>query len=84
MTKIKINTTRNIHQIVSINDLREKYYGGTELTKEEALALEAFDAYRLEQLNSQVNEELFHKEYLRLQILANLNHYTEFLQDTFK
>lgn len=84
MANLSINTNINIHQIVSINDLREKYYNGTKLTKEERIALERFDRYRLEQLNSQKSEELFHKEYLRLQILSNLNHYTEFLQEKFQ
>lgn len=84
MSNISINTSINIHQIVSINDLRDKYYNGVRLTEEERQALERFDHYRLEQLNSQKSEELFHKEYLRLQILANLNHYTEFLQEKFQ
>lgn len=84
MSNISINTSINIHQIVSINDLRDKYYNGVRLTEEERQALERFDRYRLEQLNSQKSEELFHKEYLRLQILANLNHYTEFLQEKFQ
>lgn len=84
MSNISINTSINIHQIVSINDLRDKYYNGVRLTEDEKQALERFDRYRLEQLNSQKSEELFHKEYLRLQILANLNHYTEFLQEKFQ
>lgn len=63
----------------SINDLRDKYYDGVELTTNELLAIQNFDKYRIDYLNSSENEEEFDKRYAELQAKANLSSYSEFL-----
>lgn len=63
----------------SINDLRDKYYDGVELSEDELLAIQNFDNYRIAYLNASENEEEFDKRYLELQAKANLASYTEFL-----
>lgn len=64
---------------VSINDIRDKYFEDIALTAEEQTALDNFDKYRMEYLNSAANEEIFEKRYLEIQARANLASYTEFL-----
>jgi len=64
---------------ISINDLRDKYYDGENLTDEELLAIQNYDAYRIEYLNAAENEDDFDKRYRELQIKANLNSYKDFL-----
>jgi hypothetical protein len=63
----------------SINDLREKYYDGKELSEDELLAIQNFDKYRIDYLNSSETEEQFDKRYLELQAKANLSSFTDFL-----
>lgn len=63
----------------SINDLRDKYYDGKHLTEEELLAIQNYDKYRIEYLNSSKDEEEFDKRYIELQAKANLADYREFL-----
>lgn len=63
----------------SINDLRDKYYDGKELSEDELLAIQNFDKYRIEYLNSSETEDEFDKRYLELQAKANLSNYNDFL-----
>ena len=63
----------------SINDLRDKYYDGKELSEAELLAIQNFDTYRIDYLNSSETEEEFDKRYLELQAKANLSSYKDFL-----
>ena len=63
----------------SINDLRDKYYDGTELSADELLAIQNFDKYRIEYLNSSPTESEFDKRYLELQAKANLENYKDFI-----
>lgn len=63
----------------SINDLRDKYYDGKELAENELLAIQNFDKYRVDYLNSSETEEQFDKRYLELQAKANLSSFNEFL-----
>lgn len=65
---------------VSVNDLRDKYFSGQTLTKEEKLAMMNYDQFRINYLNESGNEEEFQKRYLELQAKANLTHYSEFLK----
>ena len=65
---------------VSINDLRDKYFSGAILTKEEKLAMANYDQYRINYLNESTDEEEFQKRYLELQAKANLTHFSEFLK----
>lgn len=67
----------------SINDLREKEYGGEKLSKKEKLALKSFDKYRIAILNKQENEGAFHRKYFELQAMANLTPYEEFLKESY-
>lgn len=64
---------------VSINDLRDKDFNGEKLGAEERQALRNFDHYRLEELNKQENDMAFHECYRKLQVLANLADFKEFL-----
>jgi len=63
----------------SINDLREKFYDGKELSEDELLAIQNFDKYRIDYLNSSESEEVFDKRYLELQAKANLSNFVDFL-----
>jgi len=63
----------------SINDLREKYYDGKDLSEDELLAIQNFDKYRIDYLNSSESEEQFDKRYLELQAKANLSSFNDFL-----
>ena len=67
----------------SINDLRDKEFSGKTLTAEEKYALANFDKYRLNILNSQENEEQFHLNYRRIQVISNLGDWREFIKDEY-
>tara|TARA_R110001592_G_scaffold61993_5_gene189430 strand:- start:1336 stop:1608 length:273 start_codon:yes stop_codon:yes gene_type:complete len=67
----------------SINDLRDVEYKGEELSPQERLALKNFDRYRIDVLNSQKSEKEFHQAYTKLQVLANLSPYVEFLKEDY-
>jgi hypothetical protein len=67
----------------SINDLRDVEYKGGELSPQERLALKNFDRYRIVVLNKQKSEKEFHKAYTKLQVLANLSPYDEFLKEEY-
>jgi hypothetical protein len=67
----------------SINDLRDKEFGGIKLTTEEKVALSNFDRYRITVLNAQNDEEKFHYQYRQLQVIANLSDWREFLKEEF-
>tara|TARA_B100000809_G_C15119036_1_gene523553 strand:- start:499 stop:732 length:234 start_codon:yes stop_codon:yes gene_type:complete len=74
----KLNS-KNSYFPTSINDLRDKYYDGLELTIEEQGAIQNYDRLRIEYLNSSKNEEEFDKRYLELQAKANLSSFKDFL-----
>jgi hypothetical protein len=76
-----LNKTKSAEDFfpTSINDLRDKYYDGTELSADELLAIQNFDKYRIEYLNSSEDENEFDKRYLELQAKANLASYKEFI-----
>lgn len=67
----------------SINDLRDKEFSGARLNPDERAALSNFDRYRLNVLNSETNEEVFHYKYRQLQVIANLSDWKEFLHENF-
>lgn len=67
----------------SINDLRDKEFSGAKLNPDERAALSNFDRYRLNVLNSETNEEVFHYKYRQLQVIANLSDWKEFLHENF-
>lgn len=76
-------TKKDIGGEVSINDLRDKEFAGHKLNAEEKKALNNFDAYRIEILNSQETEEDFHNAYRQLQVIANLGDWKEFLKEDY-
>ena len=81
-----LNTLLNKKQtglVTSINDLRDKEFSGNKLSSEEKLALNNFDRYRIQVLNSQTDEEKFHYHYRQLQVIANLSDWHEFLGERF-
>jgi hypothetical protein len=77
--KISDKNTKKEFFPVSINDLRDKYYDGDNLTEEELLAIQNFDKYRIDYLNSSKDEDEFDKRYLELQAKANLSDFRDFL-----
>ena len=68
---------------LTINDLREKDFNNKELSHQERLALKNFDRYRIFELNQQKSESAFNKKYQQLQVMANLNPYSEFLKESY-
>jgi len=76
--KLNLNTDEKGLPI-SINDIRDQYFSGESLSKEELSALFNYDKFRLAYLNAAENEEEFEKRYLMLQAKANLSSYKEFL-----
>lgn len=69
--------------VVSINDLRDREFSGSELSQNEKQALVNFDRYRLKELNSQKTERDFHNKYIQLQVMANLSPFEEFLKEIY-
>jgi len=68
---------------LSINDLRDIEFKGEELSPQERLALKNYDRYRISILNSQKSEKEFHAAYTKLQVLANLSPFDEFLKEEY-
>ena len=69
--------------VLSINDVKEKYFNGESLNTEEREALTRFDNFRIWYLNSARGELEFHKRYEELQTKAILSHYREFLKEKY-
>lgn len=69
--------------VASINDIRDKELSGVKLNHEEKAALANFDRYRINVLNSQLDENDFHHKYRQLQVIANLSDWREFLKEDF-
>ena len=67
----------------SINDVRDKEFSGEKLSSEEKYALSNFDKYRLRILNSQPTDEAFHEAYRKIQVIANLGDWHDFLSEEF-
>ena len=76
-------TKQDIGGAESINDLRYKEFSGKALSAEEKFALANFDRYRLKILNFQENEEQFHLQYRKIQVISNLGDWREFLKDEY-
>ena len=70
-------------EVLSINDLKEKDEDGGQLDPKQRLALKNFDRFRFSILSTIKNEGKWHKEYQRLQSMANLSDYREFLKDEY-
>ena len=76
--KLNLNTDEKGLPI-SINDIRDQYFSGASLSKEELNALFNYDKFRLAHLNAAENEQEFERRYMSLQAKANLSSYKEFL-----
>ncbi len=68
---------------VTIKDLKEIDERISTLTPQHRLAMKNFDRYRFKILSGIKNEDQFHLEFQRLQTLANLSNYEEFLKDEY-
>jgi hypothetical protein len=77
-------TKKTIGGEVSINDLHEKEFSGHKLSAEEQQAIKNYNNYRIRILNSQDDEEGFHKVYRQLQVVANLGDWQEFLKSDYQ
>lgn len=64
---------------ISINDLKDNYFDGLEITSEEELALSNFDQYRIDELNAAKTDLEFKICYLKIQAMANISSYHYFL-----
>jgi len=69
--------------MVTINDLKELEYNKSDITPQQRLSIRNFDRFRYQTLTHITSEEKFHEEFQRLQVLANLNNYEEFLKDEY-
>ncbi|RMG82744.1 MAG: hypothetical protein D6707_02370 [Bacteroidetes bacterium] len=69
--------------VVSINDLKDKLFNNEPLSEEEKRAIVNYDHYRFVKLNKIDDEMEFHDMYLKLQAMANLWDYREFLKDEY-
>ncbi|MFY8184611.1 MAG: hypothetical protein ACOVLD_00970 [Bacteroidia bacterium] len=76
-------TKKEIGGEISVNDLRDREFSGEKLNAEEKTALANYDAYRINVLNSQENDEDFHAAYRQLQVIANLGDWKEFLKEQY-
>ena len=79
LSKLFSKSTRTLTN--SINDLRDKEFSGEKLSSEERFALSNFDKYRIKVLNSQESEEAFHEAYRKIQVIANLGDWRDFLNE---
>ena len=77
-------TKKTIGGEVSVNDLHEKEFAGQKLSTEEKQAIHNYNNYRIKLLNSQEDEETFHKVYRQLQVVANLGDWKEFLKSEYQ
>ena len=68
----------------SINDLRDKEFSSISLSIDEKRALHNYDNYRINLLNAQEDENLFHTTYRQLQVIANLGDWKEFLKTDYE
>ena len=72
-----------VGDIISINELRERFYNGEKLKTDEMIALQNFDSFRIQELNKEKDDLSFHERYRELQVLANLGEHREFLKDIY-
>ena len=69
--------------MITINDLKELEYAESDLTPQQRLAIRNFDRFRYQTLTGITSENKFHEEFQRLQVLANLNSFEEFLKEDY-
>ena len=79
----KFFAKKDIGGEISINDLRDMEFSGERLGSDEKRALANFDKYRVRILNAQEDEEMYHKTYRQLQVIANLGDWKEFLKEEY-
>jgi hypothetical protein len=80
---VNTNNQKVKNQYVSINDLRDREFAGQKLSMDEKTALDNFDRYRIQYLNSSSSEDEFSKRYLEMQVKANLSPFLEFLKSPY-
>ena len=68
---------------LTISDLKAVEGSNGELTPQQHLAVKNFERYRFKTLSGIKNEDRFHQEYQRLQSMANLTSFEEFLKDEY-
>jgi hypothetical protein len=72
-----------LSNVLSINDLREKEYGGSTLNEFEKKAIVNYEHYRLSELSKHLNDDQFNNVYQLLQVMANLKPWEDFLKEEF-
>ena len=68
---------------ISINELKELEEAHDSLTPQQRLAVKNFDRHRFKILTAIRSEDMFHREFQRLQVLSNLSNYEDFLADKY-
>jgi hypothetical protein len=68
---------------LTISDLKDLESNKKDLTPQQHLAVKNFDRYRFKSLSGIKNEDRFHQEYQRLQSMANLTSFEEFLKEKY-
>lgn len=75
--------TLDLKGFLTVNDLRDKEYNNKELTTNERIALKNYDRYRIKVLSQKITEKEFHSRYQKLQVMANLTPFEEFLKEEY-
>ena len=63
----------------TISDLKDDYFDGINLSKEEREAINTFEKYKVKSLEGINDDIVFQQEYFKLQILENTNDFHDFL-----
>lgn len=83
-TKIQKLLAQSISDIISINDLQDRYFNAEQLSLEELRALRNYERYRMKMLLESKNQKKFDRNFTRLQVLSNIADYTEFLKERYE
>ncbi len=76
--KSKMNKIKTF--IKTISDLKEDYFDGLALSRQERKALKAFDVYRLKKLKEVEDNRLFSQKFKELQFIEHTTDYREFIK----
>lgn len=84
MDTIKVEKiTEEAVELITINDLIDCDINEQPLSHQQRLALKNFERYKIHELNQQLTEVEFNKKYRKLQVMANLHPFKEFLKEIY-
>ncbi len=73
----------DVHNLVTINTLKQKKISGEKLTESQLKSLTVFEKYREQMLDSATSEKEYETKFKELSTLANLTSFEEFLSDKY-